>query len=43
MKDMPTRVDISNLQGQLNTVNSKLGGVEQGVKRIEDYLLNNNK
>ena len=43
MKDMPTRVDISNLQGQLNTVISQLGGVEKGVKRIEDYLLNNNK
>jgi len=43
MKDMPSKVDIAMLQGQLNTVNSKLVSVDQGVKRIEDYLLTNKK
>ncbi|MBV6550077.1 DUF2730 family protein [Acinetobacter soli] len=43
IKDMPSKLDIAMLQGQLNTVNSKLASVDQGVKRIEDYLLANNK
>lgn len=43
IKDMPSKVDIAMLQGQLNTVNSKLVSVDKGVKRIEDYLLTNKK
>lgn len=43
MKDMPSKVDIAQLQGQLNTLNKQLDTVQGGVKRIEDYLLTNNK
>jgi len=43
IKDMPSKVDIAQLQGQLNTLNKQLDTVHSGVKRIEDYLLTNNK
>ena len=43
IKDMPSKVEIAQLQGQLNTVNKQLDTVQTGVKRIEDYLLNSNK
>lgn len=43
VKDMPSKVDVAKLQGQLNSLNSQIDGVQHGVRRIEQWLIDNNK
>ncbi|HCA5289205.1 DUF2730 family protein [Acinetobacter baumannii] len=43
IKDMPSKVEIEKLQGQVNSVGKQLESVQHSVHRIEDYLLNNKK
>lgn len=43
VKDMPSKVDVAKLQGQLDAMNQQLGGVQRGVTRIENWLLDNKK
>lgn len=43
VKDMPTKVEIEKLQGQLNSLNIQVDSVQHGVRRIENHLLANNK
>lgn len=43
VKDMPSKVDVEKLQGQLNSMNQQIGGVQRGVTRIENWLLDNKK
>lgn len=50
VKDMPSKLEIARLEGQIETVKSQLnsannniGNVQRGVTRIEDWLINNDK
>lgn len=43
VKDMPSKVEIEKLQGQLNGLNHQVEGVQRGVTRIENYLLDKKK
>lgn len=50
IKDMPTKLEIARLEGQvetiktqLNAANNSIGNVQKGVTRIENYLLDNKK
>ena len=43
VKDMPSKVEMEKLQGQLNTLNSQVEGVQRGVHRIENWLIENKK
>lgn len=50
VKDMPSKVEIARLEGQVETVktqlnaaNNSIGNVQKGVTRIENYLLDNKK
>ncbi|TCM61882.1 uncharacterized protein DUF2730 [Acinetobacter calcoaceticus] len=50
VKDMPSKVEIARLEGQvetiktqLNAANNSIGNVQKGVARIENYLLDNKK
>lgn len=50
VKDMPTKLEIARLEGQvetiktqLNAANSNIDKVHKGVNRIENYLLDNKK
>lgn len=50
VKDMPSKVEIARLEGQVETVktqlnaaNNSIGNVQKGVTRIESYLLDNKK
>lgn len=43
VKDMPSKVDVAKLQGQLDAMNQQISGVQRGVTRIENWLLDNKK
>lgn len=50
IKDMPSKLEIARLEGQIETVKSQLNSanqnisnVQRGVTRIEDWLINNDK
>ena len=50
VKDMPSKLEIARLEGQvetiktqLNAANNSIGNVQKGVTRIENYLLDNKK
>lgn len=50
VKDMPSKLEIAHLEGQvetiktqLNAANNSIGNVQKGVTRIENYLLDNKK
>ncbi|MBP8005361.1 DUF2730 family protein [Acinetobacter haemolyticus] len=43
VKDMPSKVDVAKLQGQLDALNQHVSSVQRGVTRIENYLLDNKK
>ncbi|KXZ66830.1 hypothetical protein [Acinetobacter venetianus] len=43
IKDMPSKVDVAKLQGQLDALNQHVSSVQRGVTRIENYLLDNKK
>lgn len=50
VKDMPTKLEIARLEGQietiktqLNSANVSISNVQKGVTRIENYLLDNKK
>ncbi|WP_151790003.1 DUF2730 family protein [Acinetobacter junii] len=50
IKDMPSKLEIAKLEGQmetlkqqLNSANSSISQVQLGVTRIENYLLDNKK
>lgn len=43
VKDMPSKVDVEKLQGQLNSLNRQIDGVQHGIRRIEQWLIDNNK
>ena len=43
IKDMPSKVEIAQLQGQMNAINQQIVIVQKGVTRIEDYLLDKKK
>ncbi|RXS99017.1 DUF2730 family protein [Acinetobacter junii] len=50
IKDMPSKLEIAKLEGQmetlkqqLNSANSSITQVQLGVTRIENYLLDNKK
>lgn len=43
VKDMPSKVDVENLRGQLNSLNKQMDSVQHGVRRIENWLIDNKK
>ena len=50
IKDMPSKLEIARLEGQLDSVkaqlnaaNTSIQNVQRGVTRIENYLLDNKK
>ena len=50
VKDMPSKLEIARLEGQVETIKTQLnaasnsiGNVQKGVTRIENYLLDNKK
>ena len=50
VKDMPSKLEIARLEGQvetiktqLNAANNSIGNVQKGVTRSENYLLDNKK
>ena len=43
IKDMPSKVEIAQLQGQMNAINQQIVIVQKGETRIEDYLLDKKK
>ena len=50
VKDMPSKLEIARLEGQvetiktqLNAANVSINSVQKGVTRIENYLLDNTK
>ncbi len=50
VKDMPSKLEIARLEGQLDSVkaqlnaaNTSIQNVQRGVTRIENYLLDNKK
>lgn len=43
VKDMPSKVDVAKLQGQVDALNQNVNSVQRGVTRIENYLLDNKK
>lgn len=43
VKDMPSKVDVVKLQGQLDSVNQRIEVVHRGVSRIENYFLESKK
>ena len=34
VKDMPSKVDVENLRGELNSLNKQMDSVQHGVRRI---------
>ena len=43
VKDMPSKVDVENLRGELNSLNKQMDSVQHGVRRIEQWLIDNKK
>ena len=43
VKDMPSKVDVENLRGELNSLNKQMDSVQHGVRRIENWLIDNKK
>lgn len=50
VKDMPSKLEIARLEGQvetiktqLNSANQNIGQVQRGVSRIEQWLIDNKK
>lgn len=39
VKDMPSKVDVENLRGELNSLNKGMDSVQHGVRRIEQWLI----
>ena len=43
VKDMPSKVDVENLRGELNSLNKQMDSVQHGVRRIKQWLIDNKK
>ena len=50
VKDMPSKLEIARLEGQIETVktqlnsaNQNIGNVQRGITRIENWLIDNKK
>ena len=43
VKDMPSKVDVENLRGELNSLNKQMDIVQHGVRRIVQWLIDNKK
>nr|WP_298892214.1 DUF2730 domain-containing protein [uncultured Acinetobacter sp.] len=43
VRDMPSKVDIVKLQGDIHSVNQQIEVVQRGVTRIENYFLESKK